>query len=172
MLSSIPSYGAAPLSKLFCLTRVLQVVAMIVIIGITSNFVDLIVSTGVEPPKEFVGTLSVTCIATLYICVSIAFFWSGANLGLFVMSAVDSLLLIAFIVVAVTVGKPLSYLNCYVIGNANKAAEAQSAYAFTVSVAQNLNHSGSNLDLRHWAGTTKANCFQAKTIWGLSIALW
>lgn len=57
----IPTYGAAPLSKMFALVRILQVVAMIVIIGITSNFVSMIVSTGIEPPKEFVGTLSVVC---------------------------------------------------------------------------------------------------------------
>jgi hypothetical protein len=105
--------------------------------------------------------------------VSIGFYWAQANLGLLVMSGVDGLLLIAFIVVAVTVGKPLSFLNCYVIGKAaSTAAEAQSAYAFTMSVAQNLNTMGSNLGLASWAGATKSNCFQSKTIWGLSIALW
>lgn len=88
------------------------------------------------------------------------------------MSGVDSLLLIAFIVVAVTVGKPLSFLNCYVIGKASKEVDAQSAYAFTTSVANNLNTFGSNLNLGNWAGATKANCFQTKTVWGLSIALW
>lgn len=55
----IPTYGAAPLSKMFCLTRILQVLSMIIIIGIASNLIGLIVSTGVEAPKEFVGTLSV-----------------------------------------------------------------------------------------------------------------
>lgn len=167
----VPSYGAMPLSKTFCLVRILQVLSMIIIIGITANFVSLIVSTGVEAPKEFVGTLSVTCIATLYVLVSVAFFWSQANLGLLVMSAVDSLLLIAFIVVAVTVGKPLSFLNCYVIGKASQQAEAAAAYSFTMSVSQNLNTMGSRLGLGSWVGATKANCFQTKTIWGLSIAL-
>lgn len=55
----VPSYGAMPLSKMFCLVRILQVVAMVIIVGITANFVSLIVSTGVEAPKEIVGTLSV-----------------------------------------------------------------------------------------------------------------
>ncbi|KAF2737641.1 hypothetical protein EJ04DRAFT_510088 [Polyplosphaeria fusca] len=168
----VPSYGAMPLAKTFLLVRIMQVVAMLIIIGITSNFVSLIVTTGVEPPKEVVGTLSIACIATLYIMVSIAFFWSQANLGLLVMSGADSLLLIAFIVIAVTVGKPLSFLNCYVIGSASKEVDAQAAYAFTVSVAQNLNTVGSKLNLGNWAGATKSNCFQSKTIWGLGIALW
>lgn len=32
---------------------------MVVVIGVCSNFVQMIVVTGAEPPKEFVGTLSV-----------------------------------------------------------------------------------------------------------------
>lgn len=55
----VPSYGAMPLSKMFLAVRVLQAICMIIVIGITSNFVQMIVTTGVEPPKEFVGTLSV-----------------------------------------------------------------------------------------------------------------
>ncbi|OCL04508.1 hypothetical protein AOQ84DRAFT_116204 [Glonium stellatum] len=167
----VPTYGAAPLSQTFLLVRIMQVISMITIVGMTANFVSEIVSTGIEPPKEFVGTLSVTCIATLYCLVSIAFYWSEANLGLFVMSGVDSLLLIAFIVVAVTVGKPLSFLNCYMIGAASKEVDAASAYAFTMSVSENLNTMGSKLGLGNWAGATKTNCFETKTVWGLSIAL-
>jgi hypothetical protein len=187
----VPSYGAMPLSKMFLLVRVLQALAMMIVIGITSNFVQMIVTTGVEPPKEFVGTLSVvslpplpsphpklthhpkqTCIAALYIMVSIGYYWSFANLGLLVMAAIDSLLLIAFIVCAVTLGKPMSFLNCYVIDKASYEVDAASAYAFVQSTRQNLNTMGSGLDLSHWAGATKSNCFQAKTIMGLSIALW
>ena len=58
----IPSYGAMPLSKMFLLVRILQTLTMIIVIGITSNFVNMIVISGVEPPKEFVGTLCVVCI--------------------------------------------------------------------------------------------------------------
>ncbi|KAF1364322.1 hypothetical protein EJ07DRAFT_99051 [Lizonia empirigonia] len=167
----VPSYGAMPLSKMFLLVRVLQALAMVIVIGICANFVQMIVVTGVEPPKEFVGTLSVTCIATLYIMVSVGYFYSFANLGLLVMAAVDSLLLIAFIVCAVTLGKPMSYLNCYVIGNASYDVDSASAYAFVAATTQNLNRAGSSLDMSHWAGATKSNCFQAKTVWGLSVAL-
>lgn len=88
------------------------------------------------------------------------------------MSGVDSLLLIAFIVVAVCLGKPVSFLNCYVIGKASKEVDAASAYAFTESISNNLNTMGSNLGLGAWAGATKTNCFSTKTVWGLSIGLW
>ena len=62
----VPSYGAAPISKLFLLVRMMQVLSMIIIIGITANFIGNIVSTGVEPPKEFVGTISVVCLIFPY----------------------------------------------------------------------------------------------------------
>jgi len=104
--------------------------------------------------------------------VSVGYYYSFANLGLLIMAGVDSLLLIAFIVCAVTLGKPMSYLNCYVIGNTSYEVDSASAYAFVTSATQNLNQDGSNLDMTHWAGATKSNCFQAKTVWGLSVALW
>jgi hypothetical protein len=84
------------------------------------------------------------------------------------MFGIDSLLLIAFIVVAVTVGKPLSFLNCMVIGKSSAEVDAQSAYAFTTSMMDNLNKTG----LGRMAGATRTNCFQSKTVWGMSIALW
>lgn len=55
----IPAYGAAPLSKTFFVVRVMQVIAMITIVGMTANFVSQIVTSGIEAPKEIVGTLSV-----------------------------------------------------------------------------------------------------------------
>jgi hypothetical protein len=88
------------------------------------------------------------------------------------MAGVDSLLLIAFIVCAVTLGKPMSYLNCYVIGKTSAELEAMNANAFVTASIQNLNKNGAGLDIRHWAGVTQSNCFQAKAVWGLAITLW
>lgn len=88
------------------------------------------------------------------------------------MAGVDSLLLIAFIVVAVTLGKPVSYLNCYAVRDVPATVQAKYTYAFTTSVTENLNVSGSKLSFANWIGTTKSGCFQTKALWGLSIALW
>lgn len=48
----VPSYGAMPLSKMFLLVRILQALAMIIVIGICANFVQMIVVTGVAPPQN------------------------------------------------------------------------------------------------------------------------
>ncbi|KAF2138256.1 uncharacterized protein K452DRAFT_234698 [Aplosporella prunicola CBS 121167] len=167
----VPAYGAAPLSKTFALVRLLEVVSMIIVVGIAANFVNDIVTSGISPPKEVVGTLTVTCLATLYSLVSIAFFWSEAYLGLLVMTAVDFLLSIAFIVVAVCLGKPISFLNCPNIRSTSTSITSASAYAYVTSIENNLNVDGSTLSLASFAGATKANCYESKTIWGLSIVL-
>ncbi|PPJ51403.1 hypothetical protein CBER1_08554 [Cercospora berteroae] len=167
----VPEYGAAPLAKTFVLVRGLSLISMVAIVGMTANFVSQIVSSNVEPPKEIVGTLVITCMATLYCLISIPFFYAQANLGLLIMTAVDFLLLIAFVVVAVVLGKPLSFLNCTIIADKNAAANAQSAAAFTQALASNIGKSGSTLGLGNWAGSTKANCYETKAIWGFGISL-
>lgn len=62
----VPTYNAKPLSMMLLGARILQAICMVIVIGICSNFVQMIVTTGVEPPKEFVGTLSVVCINRSY----------------------------------------------------------------------------------------------------------
>lgn len=82
----------------------------------------------------------------------------------------DGLLLIAVIVVAVTVGKPLSYMNCNIIGS--QTGNVDSASAFAANMGYNWNKEGSTINYYHWLGATKTTCFEMKAIWGLSIALW
>jgi hypothetical protein len=82
----------------------------------------------------------------------------------------DALLLIAVIVVAVVVGKPLSYLNCQEIGELT--GTDTSAYDFTTSLTSYLNQNGGIIDYNSWIGASQATCLEMKSIWGLSIALW
>lgn len=91
-------------------------------------------------------------------------------LSFLINAGTDVLLLIAVIVVAVTVGKPLSYLNCNVIGK--MSGENSSAMAFATSLANNLDKEGGKISYDHWIGASKANCLEMKAIWGLSISLW
>lgn len=116
-------------------------------------------------------TIHQTCLAALYCLISIPFFYAQGSLTLLVMTALDFALLLAFVIVSVVLGRPLSFLNCMIVDNSSAAANAQSASAFTQSLASNLNESGSILGLNNWAGSTRVNCFETKAIWGLCIAL-
>lgn len=88
------------------------------------------------------------------------------------MTGIDSLLLLAFVIVSIVLGKPLSYLNCMAIADTDALGNAQGAAALMQSLESNINKSGSTLGLWDWAGSTRVNCFETKAIWGLCIALW
>ncbi|MCJ1476293.1 hypothetical protein MMC13_004959 [Lambiella insularis] len=160
-----PDYGA--LGATLKSVRVLQACCLIAIIGMTANFISMIVSSSQTPPSELVGTLSITCIAVLY-CVITFILFLDSTLPFLINTAIDSLLLIALTVIAVAVGRPLSYLNCQSIGTAD---DMGSAYDFTMSLGDSLNQSGSQLDYNTWVGMTQSTCLEMKSIWGLSIAL-
>lgn len=73
------------------------------------------------------------------------------------------------IVVASVVGKPLSYLNCNVIGKLDSSAS--SALSFASALSDSLVNEGGKINYANWIGTSKATCLEMKSIWGLSIAL-
>lgn len=85
-------------------------------------------------------------------------------------SIVDTLFLIAIIVVSTIVGKPLSYLNCSVIGDLNSSSS--SAISFASALGDSLVSEGGRINYNNWIGTSRATCLEMKSIWGLSIALW
>ncbi|KAI1907638.1 hypothetical protein LOZ53_001491 [Ophidiomyces ophidiicola] len=159
-------YGAIGLT--FKIVRILQAVCLIAIIGMTSNFISQMVSNNTNPPEVLVGTLSVTCIAVLYCVVTFILFLDDI-LPFLISTGLDGLHLIAVVVVAVTVGKPLSYVNCNILGRV--ASSMSSAYTFTAALGNSLAKNGDKISYTHWIGTSKQSCLEMKSIWGLSIAL-
>jgi len=154
-----PQYGA--LGASFTVVRAMQAICLISIIGMTANFIAEMVASNQSPPHVLIGTLSVTCIAVIYTAISYILYFDSL-LPFLVSTALDSLLLIAVIVVAVTVGKPLSYLNCAAL-----PSSSGSTSSFLDSVGVNM----SKVNYWIWAGASKTTCFEMKAIWGLSIAL-
>ena len=178
----IPTYGAAPLSTTFLCVRVMQVVSLIIMLGLAGNAVNQMAMQNFDPSREIVGTISIVrlpsprpshaktvqaSIVTLYTLVSIAFYWSVANLGLFVMAGADALILVAFIVVSVVVGKPVSHVNCY-----NLSLAGPQVGMNLVDILSQVATTGSgSMPLGVWNTVSKGNCFETKAIWGMAIAL-
>ncbi|KAI9815592.1 MAG: hypothetical protein M1832_005453 [Thelocarpon impressellum] len=156
------------LGATFTVVRALQIVSLIAIIGMTANFIAEMVSSNRAPPNVLVGTLSVTCIAVLY-CAITYILYLDAILPFLINLGTDAMCLIAVVVVAVTVGKPLSYMNCMTIGKAT--GNVDSAYDFAAGMGKNLNRDSGKVNYYGWAGANKATCLEMKSIWGLSIAL-
>ena len=108
------------------------------------------------------------CIAVLYCAITVILYMDNL-LPFFISSIIDSLFLIALIVVAVLVGKPLSYMKCNVIGSVN--SDASSAYSFASALSDTLVNGG-RVDYGAFVGASKTTCLEMKSIWGLTIALW
>ncbi|PSS08755.1 hypothetical protein M430DRAFT_128998 [Amorphotheca resinae ATCC 22711] len=152
------NFGA--LGATYTVVRGMQAISMISIIGMTANFISEMVSAKQSPPSVLIGTLSVTCIAVLYVAVTYILYFD-ALLPFLISSGLDGLFLIAVIVVAVTVGKPLSYLDCTALPSTGVTS------SFLDSVGANM----SKVNYWVWAGASKTTCFEMKAIWGFSIAL-
>jgi len=152
--------GSGALAATWKVVRGMQAISLITIIGMTANFIAEMVAAEQSPPKVLIGTLSVTCLAVLYCALTIILYFE-AYLHLLLSAALDSLLLIAVIVVAVTVGKPLSYLDCTILPSSGTTS------SFLDSVGVNM----SKVNYWVWAGASRTTCFEMKAIWGLSIAL-
>lgn len=90
-------------------------------------------------------------------------------LPLLITTGMDSMLLIALIVVAVVVGKPLSYLNCQIIGT---STVAESTYQLKTELQSMYDNKSNKIIYSNWIGANKSTCLEMKAIWGLSIALW
>ncbi|KPM36495.1 hypothetical protein AK830_g10079 [Neonectria ditissima] len=159
-MHSAPALGA--LGMTFTVMRGMEFVALVTIVGLTSNFISEMVMADYAAPSALIGTLVVSCIATLYIAISYILYWDFM-LPLLIAAGADSLILIACIVVACTVGKPVSYLSC-----PKFPADGNTAN-FINSLFHNVYHSRSNTF--QWVDADKASCYQIKAIWGLSIAL-
>lgn len=180
-MPSAPQLGA--LGHTFTAMRAMQFASLIAIIGMTSNFISEINAADASSPSVLIGTLVVaspplprmaslspltpppkqSCIATLYIVISYILYYDSL-LPLLLATALDSTLLVAVIVVACTLGKPLSYLNCAALPSSGSTA------TFMTSVIANSGAS-STLNYFIWVGADQRTCYAVKAVWGLSIAL-
>lgn len=170
-----PNYGA--LGMTFTVVRGMQAISLISVIGMTANFIAQMVSANTAPPNVLIGTLSVVStlhphehpdtnmlqvvIAVLY-CVITYILYFDSILPFLISTGMDTAFLIALIVVACLVGKPLSYLNCAALNQ-----DGGNIDAFLQSIASNLG----SVSYYTWAGANATVCYESKAIWGLSIAL-
>jgi len=136
-------------------------------IGLSSNFISEIVSTNQNASSALVGTLSVSCIAVLYCVISYVLYVDDI-LPFLINAAAEFLVLIAVIVVAVVIGKPISYLNCEAIGTLNSGS---SAFDLTTALGNNGDQDGNTVNFNSLIAESSTNCLETTSIWGLSIAL-
>lgn len=110
-----------------------------------------------------------TCIAVIY-CIITAILFFDNILPFLACAALDVLVLVGMVVVAVVMGKPLSYLHCSSLAELDD--KDATVYAFSSRISGYLAQISGKIDYSSWIGASKAICLETKAIWGLSIALW
>ncbi|KAI1804266.1 hypothetical protein F4811DRAFT_298532 [Daldinia bambusicola] len=160
-----PQLGA--LGVTFTAFRAMQFASLVAIVGIAANFINDVVTSERDTPDVLVGTLTVASIATLYVSISYILYYDGL-LPLVIAAGVDLALLIASIVVAVTIGKPLSLLKCELLPQ--PVAPTQT---FTMSISAR-DYAAAAARYNNYLAlitTDQPHCYEVKAVWGLSIAL-
>ncbi|KAK8136578.1 hypothetical protein PG984_004518 [Apiospora sp. TS-2023a] len=166
-----PQLGA--LGVAFTAFRGLQFVSLVAIIGLTANFISEIVSARRDAPDVLVGTLIVSSIATLYVAISYILYYDGL-LPLFISAGLDFSLMIATVVVAVTVGKPLSMLACELLPEGSSSSLATSVTYVASAQTQGITYRNvlsKAVNYFAFVAIDQPHCYEIKAVWGLSIAL-
>lgn len=107
------------------------------------------------------------CIAVLYITITYILYYDSV-LPLLIAAGLDTALLVALTVVAVVVGKPLSYLSCPSLPDGSSSTSD-----FISSVGANASKAAAMLSVDYfsWVGASRTTCYEMKAVWGLSVAL-
>ncbi|KAK3898848.1 hypothetical protein C8A05DRAFT_46937 [Staphylotrichum tortipilum] len=161
-----PQLGA--LGVTFTIMRACQLASLIAIIGLCANFISEIATAEHNPPSELIGTLTVAVTAVIYIVITYILYYDNM-LPLLLTGCLDGLLLIASIVVASLVGKPLSMLNCAALSSSS----ALTGTSFYSSASPQIRSSILTKTLSYLTFVTldQTTCYEIKAVWGLAIAL-
>ncbi|KAK2069178.1 hypothetical protein P8C59_003782 [Phyllachora maydis] len=145
-------YGCAYLGA-----RVLQLVALISVIGLVGKFIDEIAKTKHSAPGELTGTLVVAVICALWTLLSLSAY-DDTYIPYFATALVDLAIFIPLVVVAAVLGGPLSQTTC-----ADLPASA-SAVLLPLPAASPVSY-------LVFVGAGQTTCYELAAVWGLAIAL-
>ncbi|OTA02014.1 SSCRP protein [Trichoderma parareesei] len=149
-MGHLPGFGV--LGAVFMALRLLQIVSLVSVIGLTGSLV-----------KDMVEEEA--CIATAYTLTSSILF-SQHLLPLLIATAADATFLIAFIIAGCIIGKPVHNLTCKTFPNHGNAGTFISSL-FTTTPASSSSSSSFNIIT---IDPSKSACHTIKATWGICIA--
>ncbi|KAI0184481.1 hypothetical protein EV127DRAFT_228987 [Xylaria flabelliformis] len=160
-----PQLGA--LGVTFTALRALQFLSLVTVVGLTANFINEFASSERQVPDVLVGTVTVTSISTLYVAISYILYYDGM-LPLLVAGGLDFALLVALIVVSVTIGQPLSRLQCELLP---EPVSSTTSFIATITGRSYENAAARYNSYLALITTDQPHCYEIKAVWGLGIAL-
>lgn len=161
-----PQLGA--LGVTFTVMRACQFATLVAVIGLVANFISEIAGAERESPSELIGALTVSVTAIIYVVITYILYYDNM-LPLLFTSIFDGLLLIASIVVATLIGKPLSMLNCAALSARTNASLI--TYYTTLPSGVKTRSLSKTLSYFTFVAVDQPTCVEIKAVWGLGIAL-
>ncbi|KAL2163285.1 hypothetical protein VTH06DRAFT_5341 [Thermothelomyces fergusii] len=152
----------------FTIMRACEFASLITVIGLCANFMNQIAATEREAPAELVGTLTVEVTAVIYVMITCILYYDNM-LPLVVAGVLDGALLIASVVVAALVGKPLAALDCSALPS---PVPAIATFFSSSPSAHPIRATGivQSLPYPTFVALDQPTCYEIKAVWGLSIA--
>ncbi|EFX03464.1 hypothetical protein CMQ_392 [Grosmannia clavigera kw1407] len=138
--------------------RPLQIISLIVVVGMVSNFISEDSRAHISAPSQLVGTLVIACLALLWTLLSFTAY-DDTHFPYVATSALDVLFMIPFIVIAAIFGGPLSSTTC----SDYPTVSESSAHSF-------LGLPVGNGDIL-LVGGNQSTCNQIMAVWGFVISL-
>ncbi|KAG9248487.1 hypothetical protein BJ878DRAFT_538311 [Calycina marina] len=146
--------GYGPLGMALFVVRILQNIALFIVVAITAWFIsDIQVLGAQKTPGVLTGVLSVACVAWISIILTLLaylnnrpwfLYYAGLDAGIFIMIAV----------IAGLVGKPITSKDCSTIIAPASAAPTIGTESYDA-----------------WVVSSEHICFKMKSVWGFNIAL-
>jgi len=178
-----PQLGAMGIT--FTIMRACQFAVLITVIGLCANFVNQIATAERDPPSELIGALTVvschicnsrgilltklqSVTAVIYVVITYILYYDNM-LPLLFTAIFDGALLIASIVVAALIGKPLSMLNCAALPSQSNAS--LTTYAMSLPFPVRATAITKTLSYFTFVAVDQTTCFEIKAVWGLAISL-
>ncbi|KAK3292970.1 uncharacterized protein B0H64DRAFT_203837 [Chaetomium fimeti] len=162
-----PQLGAMGVT--FSIMRACQFASLIAVIGLCANFINGITTAEHDPPAELIGTLTVAVTSVVYVVITYILYYDSM-LPLLFTGIFDGLLLIASIVVASLLGKPLSKLNCAALPTSTGLAGTTTAFISTAGVPIRATIITQTVSYPSFVTLDRTTCYEIKAVWGLSIA--
>ncbi|KAG6086872.1 hypothetical protein E4U30_001271 [Claviceps sp. LM220 group G6] len=145
---------------IFMALRALQVVALIILIGLTARHVSYMMVPGKELPKTLAATLALAILMVLYSAITFILFRMG-KLRLIIPVIVGEVFCCGCnVIVAALIGIPLRHASCHSLKNTDNKAEFLQVLYQQSGVRQ---FETMNAD--------RATCIQTKAVWGLLLSL-
>lgn len=138
--------------------RPLQIISLIVVVGMVSNFINEDSRALISVPSQLVGTLIFSCLALLWTLLSFTAY-DDTHFPYLATSAMDILFMIPFIVLGAIFGSPLSATTC------SNYSTTDTGGFFSLAVGHNTTSTILFVD------NTQSTCQQIMAVWGFIIVL-